>query len=92
MPDLTIPLISAAVFVGVGWLILHAGQDYADAIRHTLTVFALVIGLLVGAGVTAKLRGLLDLGRMSHRIEARSQVEPAAPAHPARRGGARASP
>ncbi|SDN28658.1 hypothetical protein SAMN05216360_10774 [Methylobacterium phyllostachyos] len=82
MPVSTIPLVSAAVFVGVGWLILHAGRHYDDAIRHTLTVFALVIGLLVMIGVTAKLRSLLGVGRMSHRIEARSQVERPAPARP----------
>ncbi|MCJ2136732.1 hypothetical protein MKK69_22230 [Methylobacterium sp. J-026] len=76
MPDLTIPLISAAVFIAVGWLIVHAGRDYADAIRHTLSIFALVFGLLVMIGVTAKLRGLLGVGRMTHRVEARSQVDP----------------
>ncbi|MGU3668397.1 hypothetical protein ACLBX9_30860 [Methylobacterium sp. A49B] len=69
-------MISAAVFVGVGWLIVHAGSHYDDAIRHTLTVFALVTGLLVLIGVTAKLRSLMTVGRMSHRIEARSQIDP----------------
>jgi hypothetical protein len=77
MSDPMIPLICAAAFVGVGWLIIHAGRQYDDAIHHTLTVFALVIGLLVLIGVTAKLRSMMGVGRMSHRIEARSQVEPA---------------
>jgi len=80
MPELTIPLVSAAVFVGVGWLILHAGRPYDDAIQHTLSVIALVIGLAVMIGLTAKLRSLLGVGRMSHRIEARSQVERPVPA------------
>lgn len=83
MPDLTIPLISAATFIGVGWLIVHAGQAHADAIGHTLKVFALAAGLLVMIGVTAKLRGLLGVGRMTHRIEARSQVDPVPPGRPA---------
>jgi hypothetical protein len=77
MSDPMIPLICAAAFVGVGWLIIHTGWQYDDAIHHTLTVFALVIGLLVLIGVTAKLRSMMGVGRMSHRIEARSQVEPA---------------
>jgi hypothetical protein len=77
MSDPMIPLICAAAFVGVGWLIIHAGRQYDDAIHHTLTVFALVIGLLVLIGVAAKLRSMMGVGRMSHRIEARSQVEPA---------------
>jgi len=76
MSDPMIPMISAATFVGVGWLIIHAGRQYEDAIQHTLTVFALVIGLLVLIGVTAKLRSMMGVGRMSHRIEARSQVDP----------------
>ena len=79
MSDPMIPLISAAAFVGVGWLIIHAGREYNDAIQHTLTVFALVIGLLVLIGVTAKLRFMMGVGRMSHRIEARSQNDPASP-------------
>ena len=77
MSDPTIPLICASAFVGVGWLIVHAEQQYSDAIRHTLTVFALVAGLLVLIGVTAKLRSMMGVGRMSHRIEARSQTDPA---------------
>ena len=76
MSDPLIPLITAAAIVGVGWLIIHAGRQYDDAIRHTLTVFALVFGLLVLIGVTAKLRSLMGVGRMSHRIEARSQDDP----------------
>lgn len=83
MPDLTIPLISAAAFIGVAWLIVHAGQDDADAIGHTLKVFALALGLLVTAGLTAKLRASLGIGRMTHRVEARSKIEPAGPARPA---------
>jgi hypothetical protein len=79
MSDPTIPLIAAAAFVSVGWLIIHAGRQYDDAIQHTLTVFALVIGLLVLIGVTAKLRSIMGAGRMSHRIEARSQVDPPKP-------------
>ena len=79
MPDLTIPLTSTAAFVGVGWLIIHAGRQYDDAIRHTLSIFALVAGLLVMMGVTAKLRSMMGVGRMSHRIEARSQSDPASP-------------
>ncbi|WP_457107672.1 hypothetical protein [Methylobacterium sp. P5_C11] len=74
-----IPLISASAFVGVGWLIIYAGRQYDDAIRHTLTVFALVMGLLVLIGVTAKLQSMMGVGRMSHRIEARSQVDSAEP-------------
>jgi hypothetical protein len=85
MPDLTIPLISAAVFSGVGWLIVHAGREYEDAIRHTLTVFALVIGLLVMIGVTAKLRSMMGVGHMPHRSEARSQVDPASPVRAVRK-------
>lgn len=85
MSDPMIPLISAAAFVGVGWLIVHAGRQYDDAIRHTLTVFALVAGLLVLIGVTAKLRSLMGVGRMSHRIEARSQVEPGSPVRAVRK-------
>lgn len=77
MPDLTIPLISTGLFVGVGWLIIHAGRQYDDAIGHTLKVFALVLGLLAMAGITAKLRAGLGVGRMAHRIEARSQDGPA---------------
>ncbi|WP_457104322.1 hypothetical protein [Methylobacterium sp. P5_C11] len=84
MPDLTIPLISAAAFVGVGWLIVHAGREFEDAVHHTLTIFALVIGMLVLMGVTAKLRSIMGVGRMSHRIEARSQVD-AAPGRPVRK-------
>ncbi|WP_267427808.1 hypothetical protein [Methylobacterium sp. GC_Met_2] len=87
MSDPMIPLISAAAFVGIGWLIIHAGREYDDAIRHTLTVFALVIGLLALIGVTAKLRSLMGVGRMSHRIEARSQNERPTPARPVRRNG-----
>ena len=79
MSDPAIPLICAAAFVGMGWLIVHAGQQYNNAIQHTLTVFALVIGLLVLIGVTAKLRLKMGVGRMSHRIEARSQVDPPKP-------------
>ena len=79
MSDPLIPLIAAATFVGVGWLIIHAGRQYDEAILHTLSVFALVIGLLVLIGVTAKLRSLMSVGRMSHRIEARSQVDPVKP-------------
>lgn len=92
MPDLTIPLICAAVFVSVGWLIVHAGRQYDDAIGHTLKVFALAMGLLALIGVTGKLRALLGVGRIAHRIEARSQVERPAPARPARRTGAEANP
>ena len=76
MPDLTIPLIATSLFVAVGWLILNAGRPYDDAIGHTLTVFALVLGLLVMAGLTAKLRAGLGVGRMPHRIEARSTDGP----------------
>lgn len=76
MPDLTTSLVATSLFVGVGWLIINAGQGYDDAIRHTLTVFALVLGLLVMAGLTAKLRAGLGVGRMSHRIEARSADGP----------------
>ncbi|MBE7203415.1 MAG: hypothetical protein INR70_37235 [Parafilimonas terrae] len=75
MSDLTLPLIVAAAFVGVGWVIVHAGRQYDDAIHHTLTIFALAMGLLVLIGVTAKLRARLGIGRSMHRIEARSQVE-----------------
>jgi hypothetical protein len=92
MSDPTIPLISAAAFVGVGWLIVHAGRDYEDAIQHTLTVFALVIGLIVMIGVTAKLRSMIGVGRMSHRIEARSQVEPGSQVRAVRRLDAGRSP
>jgi hypothetical protein len=87
MSDPTLPLISAATFVGVGWLIFHAGPQYDDAIRHTLTVFALVIGLLVLIGVTAKLRSMMGVSRMPHRIEAHSLVERADPARPVRKTG-----
>lgn len=75
MPDLTIPLIATVIFVGVGWLIIKAGQTYDDAIEHTLKIFALVLGLLVMAGMTAKLRAGLGVNRLSHRVEARSQGE-----------------
>jgi len=85
MPDLTIPLTSAVVFIGVGWLIVHAGEQYADAIRHTLSVFALVFGLLALIGVTAKLRAGMGVGRMSHRVEARSQTDAASPARTVRK-------
>lgn len=85
MSDPMVPLISAAAFVGVGWLIIHAGRQYDDAIRHTLTVFALVIGLLVTIGVTAKLRSMMGVGRMSHRIEARSQAERESPVRAVRK-------
>ncbi|MEL6063016.1 MULTISPECIES: hypothetical protein [unclassified Methylobacterium] len=77
MPDLTIPLLATALFVGVGWLIVNAGRHYDDAIGHTLKVFALVLGLVVMAGVTAKLRAGFGVGRMAHRIEARAQDGPA---------------
>lgn len=85
MSDPTIPLICAAAFVGVGWAIVHAGQQYSDAIQHTLTVFALVAGLLVMIGVTAKLRSMMGVGRMSHRIEARSQSDPTSPVRAVRK-------
>ncbi|MCX4196694.1 hypothetical protein OMR07_14880 [Methylobacterium organophilum] len=85
MSDPMIPLMSAAAFVGVGWLIIHAGRQYDDAIQHTLTVFALVIGLLVTIGVTAKLRSMMGIGRISHRIEARSQNDPASPVRAVRK-------
>jgi hypothetical protein len=85
MPDLTLPLTSAAVFIGVGWLIVHAGEQYADAIRHTLAVFALVFGLLALIGMTAKLRAGMGVGRMSHRVEARSQAEAASPVRTVRK-------
>jgi hypothetical protein len=91
MSDPMIPLISAATFVGVGWLIMHAGKEYEDAIQHTLTVFALVIGLLVMMGVTAKLRSMMGVGRMSHRIEARSQVDPPKPVRGVRKPDAGSS-
>lgn len=77
MHDLTIPLIATAVFVGVGWLTLNAGQAYDDAIGHTLKIFALVLGLLVMAGVTAKLRAGLGMNRLTHRVEARARAEEA---------------
>lgn len=92
MSELTIPLICAAVFVGVGWLIVHAGKPYDDAIGHTLKVFALAIGLLVLIGVTAKLRARLGVGRMAQRIEAGSQIERPAPARPAHGNGAGPGP
>ena len=76
MSDLTTPLFVTAAFVGVGWLIAHAGRDHTDAIGHTLAVFALAFGLLVLGGTMGKLRAMLGAGRMAHRIEARSQVEP----------------
>ena len=76
MPDLTTPVFVASAVVGVGWVIAHAGPAYTDAIRHTLTVFALALSLLVLIGLTAKLRALMSVGRMPHRIEARSQIEP----------------
>lgn len=76
MSALMTPLCVAGVFVGVGWLITSASPVYADAIRHTLTVFALAFGLLAMAGLTAKLHARLGVGRMTHRVEARSQVEP----------------
>lgn len=82
MPDIVTPLSIAAAFVGVGWFIAHASREYTDAIRHTLTVFALAFGLLVTIGVTAKLRVGLGVGRMSHRVEARSQIERPTPARP----------
>lgn len=85
MPDLTIPLISTTVFVGVGWLIINAGRPYDDAIGHTLKVFALVLGLLAMAGITAKLRAGLGVGRMSHRIEAGSRIGPASTGQTMRR-------
>lgn len=84
MPDPTTPLFVTAAFVGVGWLIANAGRDNMDAIGHTLTVFALAFGLLVLGGTMGKLRTMLGAGRMAHRIEARSQIEP-----PARGMGAR---
>ncbi|MGE8126646.1 hypothetical protein ACQKQD_06670 [Methylobacterium sp. NPDC080182] len=92
MFDPLIPLITAAAFVGVGWVILHAGRQYDDAIQHTLTVFALVIGLLVLIGVTAKLRSMMGVGRMSHRIEARSQNDPASPVRAVRKFDAGLNP
>ena len=79
---MAIPLGAAAIFVAVGWVIVHAGPHYTDAIPHTLSVFALAIGLLVLIGVTAKLRAALGVGRMPHRIEARSQVDGAVPVRP----------
>lgn len=51
---MTITSISAAVFIGVGRLIVHASGQYADAIRQTLSVFTLVPGLLATVGVTAE--------------------------------------
>ncbi|MCJ2061001.1 hypothetical protein MKL09_31340 [Methylobacterium sp. J-048] len=87
MPDLTIPLICAAVFIGVGWLIIHAGRQYDDAIKDTLSVFALAFGLLAMASVTAKLHARLGVGRMTHRVEARSQVERPTSARPVRKNG-----
>lgn len=75
MPDLTTPLILASIFIVVGWLIVQAGPEYTDAIRHTLSIVALVIGLFVMIGMMARLRALMGVGRMNHRIEARSQVE-----------------
>ncbi|MHC2108895.1 hypothetical protein [Methylobacterium sp. CM6246] len=85
MPDLTVPLTSAVVFVGVGWLIVHAGEQHADAIRHTLSVFVLAFGLLALIGVIAELRASMGVDRMSHRIEARSQADAASPARTVRR-------
>lgn len=85
MSDPMIPLISAATFVGVGWLIIHAGRRYDEAIQHTLTVFALVIGLMVTIGVTAKLRSILGVGRMPHRVEARSQTDSTSPVRTVRK-------
>lgn len=78
MPDLTTPLLVASGFVGVGWLIAHAGREYEDAIRHTLSIFALALALLATTGITAKLRAGMGIGRMPHRIEARSQPDPTA--------------
>ncbi|XYD08861.1 hypothetical protein R1A27_28635 [Methylobacterium sp. NMS12] len=75
MSNLTIPVISAAVFVAVGWLIIHSRREYEDATRHTLTIFALVIGMLVLIGVTAKLHAAFGVHPMMRRIEARSQVD-----------------
>ena len=92
MPDLTIPLCVAAAFVSVGWLIAYASPHYADAIRHTLSVFALAIGLLVMAGVTAKLHALLGVRRMTHRVEARSQVEQTGTVRPVKSGSPRPDP
>ncbi|MCJ2052013.1 hypothetical protein [Methylobacterium sp. J-070] len=92
MPDLTIPLISAAAFIAVGLLIVHAGRQYDDAIGHTLKIFALAIGFVVMAGVTAKLHALLGVRPMSHRVEARSQVDRPYPVRPVRRTGAGLSP
>ena len=80
MPNLTIPLSSAVVFVGVGWLIVHAGEQYADAIRHTLLVFVLMLGMLDLIGMIAELRAGMGVDRMSHRIESRSQADAASPA------------
>ncbi|MCJ2121678.1 hypothetical protein [Methylobacterium sp. J-077] len=92
MFDLTTLLISAAIFIGVGWLIIHAGRQYDDAIGHTLSIFALAFGLLAMAGVTAKLHALLGVGRMSHRVEARSQIERADAPRSSRRDGGRQDP
>jgi hypothetical protein len=79
MPDLAIPLLITAAFVGIGWLIAHAGRDHTDAVGHTLTVFALAFGLLVLGGTMGKLRTTLGAGRMAHRVEARSQIEAPTP-------------
>lgn len=92
MPDLTTPLFVAMGFVGVGWLITRAGPGDADAIRHTLLVFALALGLLALGGTMGKLRATLGLGRMTHRVEARSQVDQAEAVRPTRNGGIRANP
>lgn len=85
MPDLSIPVIVAVAFVAIGWLITRAGPRDADAIRHTLSVFALALGVLALGGTMAKLHARLGLGRMPYRVEARSQVERASPVRPAQK-------
>lgn len=77
MPNALIPAI---VFIGVAVLIVRAKPDDADAIGHTLTIVALVLGLLVTAALTAKVRAGLGLGRMMNRVEARPEAQPAGPA------------